>query len=1044
MLCMSVFGLAACTKDMVDDYGGVIPEGECTVTANVEFKPLAAGLNGATRSAGDAIKAIENLQVLLYDESQKFVESHLITDFTANADEDRTDADADNDHTAESKTPRAAFDLKIPYGRYYIYAVANMGDLTKEYDVATVDKLKSISLEWQKDAAAKNNQMFGCFVVGDDKTAEPDDDQLISVAQKSMSLHAWIRRAASKVTVAFDASGLKDNIYIYLKSVQIKDIPSNCLLGKDNTPASDAELIREGEKIEYAKGNTTWDDNYPARITSGNPVYGAAKLLSADAESRSVDEQLAVHHGENVGALYFYENMQGTGISKKQDWDGDKKVEFPNGSDKDADGNFTDVGAKDQMPYGTYIEVQAHYVSRNAGDMSEGDIVYRFMLGKDTDKDYNAQRNYHYKLTMRFNGYANDVDWHIDYKRESGIIIPNPYFISYLYNHSMMLPVQINTDPGVTVTGLKAEITDNRWAPNEPNANFVYLKDADNDKNPWNGFLSLHETTKTVISGPTVFNSTSNKAYYEGTSSEGGPNRGKRTYAVTEGSHASEYKDTDKYSVKIEGSDDPNAGKVYHFSLPMYTRAKQLIKETGYTGNNPYVAYQRKAVVKITATLSDGNLYEKDVTIYQVQRIVNPKGIWRKAENSESFHVVLKELPRESATKFEPFNSVGPWRAYVIKEFPENNGPVTLSVSDSNISEQGKADIEFDGKTMKDVDIISGKTDTPIDFNIDFKGPIDPSKSRYAVVRVEYHDNTCYHLIFVRQGDSPDALIEGGTRWHAVNMRDETTEASSPIDEGSLFKFGNWNQPIYATENKNNGKSPWVNVVPNDFSTGQEYDSDKWSAISNSPYTESFTDPVVGDNKNMRVASYDDFKMLYQSDKIEQGFGVLYGDAATEVLDDIDEVYGYDYTKSGTYGMRGCFVYNRDTGKNLFFPIGASGYGHRKHSVTDAVGSVHMGLLRYSCNPRWGYFDVAVGHSKYTEGYLGVPLFYDVFMRPGAIYWLKNQALNDISVDEDEKTKYAIGWDFNYFTFDFFSIMCGNVFSDDYYSDACFVRCVED
>lgn len=1040
---MSVFSLAACTKDMVDDYGGVIPEGECSVTADVEFKPLAAGLNGATRSAGNAIKEIENLQVLLYDENQKLVESHSITDFTTNADEDRTDADADNGHTAESKTPRAAFDLKIPYGRYYIYAVANMGDLADE-DVATVGDLKSVSLKWNGDNVASNNQMFGCFIVGDADAKEPKDDPLITVAQKSMSLHAWIRRAASKVTVAFDASGLKDNIYIYLKSVQIKDIPSHCLLGKDNKPASDAELIREGETIEYAKGNTTWDDNYPARITNGNPVYGAAKLTS-DAEARSVDEQIAAQHGEDVAALYFYENMQGQGISKKQDWKEQGKVTFPDGSNKDDAGNLNSPNRKDQMLYGTYIEVKAHYVSRNAGDMSEGDITYRFMLGKDTDKDYDAQRNYHYKLTMKFKGYANDVDWHIDYEREKGIIIPNPYYISYLYNHSMMLPVQVNTEPGVTVTGLKAEIIDNRWAPNEPDKDFVYLKDVDKEgQNLWNGFLSLHETTKTVISGPTVYNSTSNKDYYEGTSPEGGPNRGVREYDVSEGSHASEYKDTDKYSVKIDGLDDPKASKVYHFSLPMYTRAKQLVKETAYTGNNPYVAYQRKAVVRITATLSKGDPYIKDVTIYQVRRIVNPKGIWREADskNTKPFHVVLKRLPKESATKFESFNSDGPWRAYVIKEFPENNGPVTLSVSDPSISAKGKADIEFDGKTLKDVDIISGRTDTPIDFNIDFKGSIGADESRYAVVRVEYHNNTCYHLIFVRQGNSPDNLVEGSsTKWHAMNMESADKEASSPIDEGSLFKFGNLKDPIKATENKNKGKSPWVNVVPDDFKTGQEYGKEAWNKITNQPYTGSFSDPTVN-GRNIRVASYNDFKELYTTTEIEQGYGVLYGDEATEVLEDIDQVYGYDNEKSGTFGMRGCFVYNRNTGKNLFFPIGASGYGHRKHKVTGA-GSDHMGLLRYSCNGRWGYFDVQAGHTKYTEGFKGAPLFYDLFMRPGAIYWLKqNQGINDIAVNDDDKKGGVIGWDFNYFTFDFFTISQSNVFSGDN-SDACFVRCVE-
>lgn len=1034
---MSAFVLAACTKDITDDYGGVIPEGECTVTADVEFKPLAAGLNGATRSAGNAIKAIENLHVLLYDESQKLVESHSITDFTTNADEDRTDADADNGHTAESKTPRAAFDLKIPYGRYYIYAVANMGDLADE-DVATVGDLKSVSLKWNGDNVASNNQMFGCFIVGDADAKEPEDDPLITVAQNRMSLHAWIRRAASKVTVAFDASGLKDNIYIYLKSVQIKDIPSHCLLGKDNKPASDAELIREGETIEYAEGNTTWDDNYPARLTNGNPVYGAAKLTS-DVEARSVDEQIAAQHGEDVAALYFYENMQGQGISKEQDWKEQGKVTFPDGSNKDDAGNLNSPNRKDQMLYGTYIEVKAHYVSRNAGDMSEGDITYRFMLGKDTDKDYDAQRNYHYKLTMKFKGYANDVDWHIDYEREKGIIIPNPYYISYLYNHSMMLPVQVNTEPGVTVTGLKAEIIDNRWAPdNAPLLDYYRAMDKEGE-NQWNGFLSLHETTETVIkkpAGATSVNVYSNQAYYEGKSDLGGPNRGIRDYKdLSEGYHSSEYKDTDKYGVKVEGS--ATTGNIYHFSLPMYTRAKQLIKETAYTGNNPYVAYQRKAVVKITATLSKGDPYVKDVTIYQVRRIVNPKGIWRKRDNNAPFHVVLKRLPMESATKFETFNSVGPWRAYVIKN---PDGLVDLSVADGNISKEGTADIEFNGETLKDTKIISGRTDTPIDFNINFKGTTAENSSRYAIVRVEYHNNTCYHLIFVRQGDSPDALIEGGTKWHAMNMKTATTEAATPIEEGSLFKFGRLDKHIDATKNRNNTDQGiyWINVKP-DYFKKNEYESwSGWRAnYPNKPSTESFDKPT----NSMRVASYKDFAALYEDDFIEQGFGVLYGDDAEEVLEDINEVYGYDYTKSGTFGMRGCFVYNRKSGKNLFFPIGASGYGHRKDYLKVNDNDGRRGVLRYSCPNRWGTFPETFDPPGMYEGVKDAPLFYDVYMRPGAIYWLNENVTNNYL--DSTNPKSAIGWDFNYFTFDFFPISKTNVFNGNY-SDACFVRCVED
>lgn len=43
------------------------------------------------------------------------------------------------------------------------------------------------------------------------------------------------------------------------------------------------------------------------------------------------------------------------------------------------------------------------------------------------------------------------------------------------------------------------------------------------------------------------------------------------------------------YSIKpTEGN------KTVNVMVPMYTRAKQMIATTAYTGNNPYVAYQRR------------------------------------------------------------------------------------------------------------------------------------------------------------------------------------------------------------------------------------------------------------------------------------------------------------------------------------------------------------------------------------------------------------------------------------------------------------------
>ena len=151
--------------------------------------------------------------------------------------------------------------------------------------------------------------------------------------------------------------------------------------------------------------------------------------------------------------------MQGEGKLKWQDTTGmNSSVTFPDGNKPD------DEGYRDGKPCGTYIEVEGYYISNTVANPGKGRIVYRFMLGKDTERDYNAERNFHYKFTLRFRGYANDVDWHIEYDEDKGIYAPNPYFISYLYDHEMMLPLKIKGKP---VGKLKAEIVENNWGPHE-------------------------------------------------------------------------------------------------------------------------------------------------------------------------------------------------------------------------------------------------------------------------------------------------------------------------------------------------------------------------------------------------------------------------------------------------------------------------------------------------------------------------------------------------------------------------------------------------
>ena len=1004
-----------------------IGEGKASISATLDFKPMSSALS-RTRAAGDALKDINSLHVLLYGEDKKLIKNWKIYGYTV-SDENRSNSDAENGSSAETTTKRATFKLpeEIGFGKYYMYAVANIPDLLTNtaYSEAiqTVDGLKNIPLTWDSEDVANNGQMIGFFTKSSAPVLSADDESLI-VNEKSVKLHAWLRRAASKVTVAFDGSNLKEGVFIYIQSVQIKDIPSQCYLGKDNNvgregytldmPGSGPDMS-DGETITYHEGehdlqNFEYGEGCAShRITVGSPYLGS--------------------HEETAPALYFYENMQGTGVTmpdKRQDANGDGKLDFPGLPNKPEDPNKEwNYRLKDAVPYGTYIEVHAHYISNNSERLGNGHIIYRFMLGQNETNDYNAKRNCHYKLTLKFKNFANEADWHIEYEEpEPGVMTPEPYYISYLYNHSMMYPIKVNTG-GRKIEYIKAEILENNWAPYNASSDIYYTGAPNGVAAPWNGFLSLHKTTETVLYENIIG---SNEQYYNTV-----PKRGEREYkdfVLPEGITSKEFTTDvshpdDKYRVEKH----PTEANTYNIYIPMYTRAKQMISTTGYTGNNPYVAYQRKARVKITTKLEGlDKIFENEVPIYQVRRVVNPKGIYRSLKNNKSFHVVLKRLPRENDQMFKTFQSEGQWKAYVVKE--TNGKGITLSVTDPNTTEL-KDDPEY-GKA------IYGKTGSVIDFKVNFEQSSDNLlENRYAIIRVEYHNYTCQHLIFVRQGDEPDDLVAGGVKWYAMNMKTTSELASNPLDEGSLFKFGNWSHPIDALSNKNPFE-PWINVKPEDFKVYPEDgltnaatgDKMEWTDIIQSNTTnDGFGNPQMA---NARVATGADFWELRKYSYIEQGYGVLYGDDATKTADDIVEVYGYDYEHNTMgRGMRGCFAYNSETGKSLFFPIGASGYGHRKQSFNTGWGDHESlnGVLRY-----------ASGRTKLYEAPTERPLFYDLYKRPGAIYWLNKEIPRNQLTPTDGS---SLGWDINYFSFDFNFISTSNLIRENG-SDACFVRCVVD
>lgn len=975
---------ASCAEDMLYD-PSYIGKGEASISAEISFqafKPSKVSRNAEGGAPGDVMKHIDNLCIAFYDEQGELAYSFFYdgpeTETTTDNPSDRPDSDSpgfvldkftEDEHRAESSTLKTKVRIpKINYGKYRIYAVANVDrSLLTDEVLSKAENLKKFQLEWDTQSIAANSQMFGYFST--DNTSNGFDAPLITVNTRDITLHAWIKRVASKVTVAFDGSGLKDGVEIFIRSVQIFDIPATCWLGADNpqtpsdeykpaepiNPSGEIELIRDPGQIMtyYPDGvdsstelnSASYTPAWPGYISKSHPINGYDSKIVND-KSMTTQAKLAALHGEDINAFYFYENLQGLGkegtpTDKRQQVSDQHKadgvVSYPQGVDP------SNIAWKDAKKYGTYIIVQAYYKSNNAVE-KEGSITYRFMLGKDTKLNYNAERNYHYKLTLKFKGWANDVDWHIDYKKndEPPMRFPRPFYISYLYNHSSMIPLEFDADKDdVQITNVTVNITENNWAPtgcaygwngvlqSTTNYNMIVASQPNNslydkyyryvstpsivNNHPWNGFLSLyHPEDPLLIQEPddkTHYQpSILNKNYYD---TEFGTGLHTRTYSGDDVkiSEYPLYEAMDKDQIHVAWDNG-----TYYVKIPIWTRARNIITRTGYTGSNIYNAYYRDAKVNVKIALSNGDVLDSskgeftgiigsgsNIDVRQVRKLVNPKGVYRSKDNTDDFHVVLKALDNDASSNFVDLTSDGPWRAYVIRQsedFITLEGAPNTTTSDHVFMFQ---------KEVMTRPSIEGVDKSKIDFTIKFKNAA--TTPRYAIIRVEYNYNACYHLIFVRQGMEAHETFGDSRKWCTGNNIDQNTIASNPLDEGSLFKFGNWNG-IKSESNFNKGKASWRLVTPNDFKDNGGKDlkmtdgrTMNWEDITHkNPHDSQF----VPDSK-YRIANIDDYLSLAKPDgHIMVGYGVCYFDGATETAGTIDKAFGHKGSQNTDKGMRGC------------------------------------------------------------------------------------------------------------------------------------------
>lgn len=1079
--------LTSCVDELLYD-PVMIGEGEADLNVKIEFHTLEPALG--TRSAGNAVNRVDKLWMVIYkinddgsvaglyeklrlydsETGYRMPGSDFNIDQTGNSDVP-TDAEtvtpSDNQNVGPNdgtiggtgeKTPSATLKLThIPYGRYKMYAVANV-DLT-DVDCTTIDDLRGKRFDWQTNVSL-DNQMFGYFTPSSTETSSGFDAPLLVINKPSVELHSWIKRLISKVTVSFDGSELKENVRVYIKSVTIHDIPASCPLGENNKPSEADQLIKDGESFNYfqpGEESNADHEKWGIVISKGEPYGGQTD------------------HTENDPSLYFYENMQGdypgvASMDKRQD---PNAVGTP--IDKPEDG----ADYKDSRLYGTYIEVVAYYDSRNKDKISQGPIRYRFMLGKNSTYNYDAERNYHYKLTLKLRGWANEADWHISYNEHTPTLItPEPYYISYLYDQRMDFPARVILPEEWNKSDyyIKAEIVENNWWPwdralnngkgGRPNE-FVGPQ-TDENGFAWNvKALSVYPAVIYTKGNPQPYSGGNYVGFlslrYPGNDIIGTDEEvkaqtgGLDTYGY--GTHANDYLKwyyenhnlaINEYELAGSNASQDPVDKSIHVKIPMYTRNKEMVPSTDFSGNNPFNSYYRYAKVRFTLWQKTSNgdksiefknedgewETERLATIYQVPRIENPTAIYRDAGNDDEFEIKLMIRTKADANYFSTFKSDGPWRASVDCQTED-----FIVLMDKN------------GQQRK---VIEGSTDEIIHFKYKPKGTIGDNHTRSGVIKVEYHDYNCTHLIFVRQGYHKGVTL-GDATWSCYNVYatsrggtnpdrndfspSEETEVpvvltKSPLSIGSLHKRNQYNYSIREW-NVSHGYGWLKSVTGASLSTAHitanntvENRDAQWSQIqgfgwtnystaqtTQERYTKHWADTwkAVGgfrDNERFTVPTAAQYQSLLDNCKF--GYGIVYADGATTTQTDNNMAWGFSDTdnngiddENSARGIRACIVYDeKNKGHNVIFPLGPVGQARRARTSpygTSAApfpdpgsGSLSYGGLRMVMS--------------YNDANLNRPLTYNLYRNTGAVYWIKQPVTKEPSKQAD----YA-SWDINYY-----------------------------
>ena len=251
-----------------------------------------------------------------------------------------------------------------------------------------------------------------------------------------------------------------------------------------------------------------------------------------------------------------------------------------------------------------------------------------------------------------------------------------------------------------------------------------------------------------------------------------------------------------------------------------------------------------------------------------------------------------------------------------------------------------------------------------------------------------------------------------------------------------MFKFGN----------------PWWGILSeNNHRNGYGFDQGCWGKTFWTTRNEDITFEGIGfnldegftgdrtiftTNTSIRPGSYEQWKAL---ETLHRRYGVMYGDECTETMTPTTEAYCY-YQEGQQRGMQGMFVWDESrNGNHIFFPIGSTGNGHRK--VND-----NAYLSTYGTIDKYSHLKYAQRPKEMPEATAkAVPMYYDIWLRKGAIYWYDVMYSPAVDFEGTESKGYAHDIYFHSMLFQTFgSNPIGQNDRDGNKStDAAYIRCVE-